>query len=132
ELLGDIPDTAPGPAARYEARESVSLAFVAALQHLTPGQRTALVLRDVLGFNAAEAADILGASLDSVNGSLKRARAAIGEHLPAGEKDQAPLPGSAGGRPNRTPLSPPPPAGGGATLRHPPPPQPPPPPPPPP
>src|SRR5262249_59888594 len=109
ELLGDIPDTAPGPAARYEARESVSLAFVAALQHLTPGQRTALVLRDVLGFNAAEAADILGASLDSVNGSLKRARAAIGEHLPAGEKDQAPLPGSAGEHPlgGPTPARPP-------------------------
>jgi len=94
ELLGDIPDTAPGPEARYEARESVSLAFVAALQHLTPGQRTALVLRDVLGFSAAETADILEASLDSVNGALKRARAIIGEHLPAAGQDRPPLPGS--------------------------------------
>jgi len=98
ELLGDIPDTAPGPKARYEARESVSLAFVTALQHLTPGQRTALVLRDVLGFSAAETADILGASLDAVNGALKRARAVIAEHLPPGQHDQAPLPGSAGER----------------------------------
>jgi RNA polymerase sigma-70 factor (TIGR02960 family) len=93
-LLGDIPDTAPGPEARYEARESVSLAFVGALQHLTPGQRAALVLRDVLGFSAAEAAGILGASLDSVNGALKRARAAIAEQLPPGQDDRAPLPGS--------------------------------------
>jgi RNA polymerase sigma-70 factor (TIGR02960 family) len=94
-LLGDIADTAPGPEARYEARESVSLAFVAALQHLTPGQRAALVLRDVLGFSAAEAAGILDSSLDSVNGSLKRARAAIAEQLPSVEQDRAPLPGSA-------------------------------------
>jgi RNA polymerase sigma-70 factor (TIGR02960 family) len=93
-LLGDIPDTAPGPEARYEARESVSLAFAAALQHLTPGQRATLVLRDVLGFSAAETAGILGASLDSVNGALKRARAAIAEQLPPGQHDHAPLPGS--------------------------------------
>jgi RNA polymerase sigma-70 factor (TIGR02960 family) len=94
-LLGDIPDTAPGPEARYEARESVSLAFVAALQHLTPGQRTTLVLRDVLGFSAAETAGILEASLDSVNGALKRARAAIAGQLPPGQHDRAPVPGSA-------------------------------------
>jgi RNA polymerase sigma-70 factor (TIGR02960 family) len=94
-LLGDIADVAPGPEARYEARESVSLAFVTALQHLTPGQRAVLVLRDALGFTASEAADILGGTLDSVNGSLKRARAAITEHLPSGERDRAPLPGSA-------------------------------------
>jgi RNA polymerase sigma-70 factor (TIGR02960 family) len=94
-LLGELPDAAPGPEARYETRESVSLAFVAALQHLPPRQRAVLVLRDVLGFRAAEAAEILGWTLDAANNSLKRARAAIADRLPPGERDRAPLPGSA-------------------------------------
>jgi RNA polymerase sigma-70 factor (TIGR02960 family) len=94
-LLGDLPDTEPGPEARYEARESVSLAFVAALQHLPPRQRAALVLRDVLGFRAAETAAILGITLDAANNLLKRARATIAGHLPPGDRDRAPLPGSA-------------------------------------
>jgi RNA polymerase sigma-70 factor (TIGR02960 family) len=94
-LLGDLPDAAPGPEARYEARESVSLAFVAALQHLPPRQRAALVLRDVLGFRAAETAAILGCTVDAANNLLKRARATIADHLPAGDRDRAPLPGSA-------------------------------------
>ena len=94
-LLAELPDTSPGPEARYEARESISLAFVAALQHLPPRQRVTLVLRDALGFRAAEAAGILGWSLDAVNGSLKRARAALAAQLPDGGFSQAPLPGSA-------------------------------------
>ena len=94
-LLGDLPDAAPGPEARYEARESVSLAFVTALQHLPPRQRAVLVLRDVLGFRSAEAAGILGCTVDAANNLLKRARATIAEHLPPGGRDQAPLPGSA-------------------------------------
>jgi len=94
-LLDELPDTAPGPEARYEARETISLAFIAALQHLPPRQRATLVLRDALGFRAAETADILGCSLDAVNGSLKRARAALAHQLPSGGLSQAPLPGSA-------------------------------------
>jgi RNA polymerase sigma-70 factor (ECF subfamily) len=98
DLLGEIPDSAPGPEARYEARESVSLAFVAALQHLPPRQRATLVLRDALGFRAAEAAGILGCSLDAVNGSLKRARTALAQRMTPGALSQAPLPGSAAER----------------------------------
>jgi RNA polymerase sigma-70 factor (TIGR02960 family) len=94
-LLGDLPDAAAGPEALYEARESVSLAFVAALQHLPPRQRATLVLRDVLGFRAAETAAILGCTLDAANNLLKRARATVADHLPPGQRDQAPLPGSA-------------------------------------
>jgi len=94
-LLGDLPDAAPGPEARYEAREAVSLAFVTALQHLPPRQRAALVLRDVLGFRAAETAAILSCTVDAANNLLKRARATMASELPPGGRDQAPLPGSA-------------------------------------
>jgi len=95
DLLGDPPDTSAGPAARYELRESVSLAFVTALQQLPPRQRAVLVLRDVLGFRAAETADILECSLDAANYALRRARAGIGREQPPGWRDRSPLPGSA-------------------------------------
>ena len=94
-LLGELADTAPGPEARYEAREVVALAFLAALQHLPPMQRTALIIRDVLGFRAAEAAGILECSVDTVNGLLKRARANLARELPSDERERSPLPGSA-------------------------------------
>jgi RNA polymerase sigma-70 factor (ECF subfamily) len=93
-LLDGVPDEAPGPEARYETREAIGLAFIVGLQHLPPHQRAVLVLRDVLGYGAAEAAELLDTTETSVNSLLRRARAAFDTRLPAAGRERAPLPDS--------------------------------------
>jgi RNA polymerase sigma-70 factor (TIGR02960 family) len=93
-LLEDLPDRSPGPAARYEARESIELAFIVALQGLPPSQRAALVLRDVLGFRTAEVAEMLDTGKASVKGALQRARAGLRARRPAPDSERAPQPNS--------------------------------------
>jgi RNA polymerase sigma-70 factor (TIGR02960 family) len=80
-LLDGIPDQAPEPDARYEHLESIRLAFVVALQQLPPRQRAVLVLRDVVGFRAAEVAEVLDTTESAVTSALKRARQTLARHL---------------------------------------------------
>jgi len=90
--LEGIADDLPNPEARYTSRQSVQLAFVAAIQQLPPRQRAVLLLCDVLGWAAAEAAALLGGSTASVNSALQRARETLAKRYPDGQPLIVPRP----------------------------------------
>lgn len=94
DRLEGIIDMTPGPAARYESREAVELAFIAALQLLTGRQRAALILHDVLGFRLFEVAAMLDTTEDGVKGALKRARATLDDELALSDRENRPQPES--------------------------------------
>jgi RNA polymerase sigma-70 factor, ECF subfamily len=82
--LERIADEAPNPEARYASGEAVQLAFIAAIQQLPPRQRAVLLLCDVLGWSAAEAASLLDGSTASINSALQRARETLSKHYAGG------------------------------------------------
>lgn len=91
-LLAEVADPTAGPEARYEQRETISLAFITALQLLPPRQRAALILTDVLDFSAREVADMLETTEHAIYGAVKRARATLARQLP--NAGPPPLPNS--------------------------------------
>jgi RNA polymerase sigma-70 factor, ECF subfamily len=90
ESLTEIPWLGPYPDVAYEQRESIELAFIAALQHLPARQRAVLILRDVLGFSGAEVAETLDTTPESVYSLLQRAHTTVDQRLPA-QSQQATL-----------------------------------------
>jgi RNA polymerase sigma-70 factor (TIGR02960 family) len=96
--LDDLPDSLPGPDARYDSREAIELAFVFTLQQLSPRERAAVVLKDVLGFRAAETAALLDATEAAVNSSLQRAREKLERANAERPRSEPPPAGSAAER----------------------------------
>jgi RNA polymerase sigma-70 factor (ECF subfamily) len=93
--LDEIADETPSPEARYSSLEAVQLAFVTAIQHLPPRQRAVLLLRDVLGWAAAEVTTLLGGSTASINSALQRARETLAKRYPDGRQPAAAPPDAA-------------------------------------
>jgi RNA polymerase sigma-70 factor, ECF subfamily len=89
-LLAEIAADQPGPDAVAVSGETISLAFLAAIQLLPPRQRAALILRDVLNWSASEAAAMLDTSVTAANSALQRARATLHDHWPGGRLEWAP------------------------------------------
>jgi RNA polymerase sigma-70 factor (ECF subfamily) len=94
DILGLGAVGVPGPEARYEQREAISLAFVTALQLLPARQRAVLILRDVMGYHTTEVAEMLDSTVDSVASALKRARASLERRRQSADVAPPPLPDS--------------------------------------